>query len=63
LERLLADFDDGRRKNFFCLAVNLLELPDIREVMAQQKQSLIPHQRKKRLWRFSCCGKWLTGER
>jgi hypothetical protein len=35
LERLLADFDDGRRKNFFCLAVNLLELLDIREIMAQ----------------------------
>ncbi|MDR1182141.1 MAG: DUF3795 domain-containing protein [Bacteroidales bacterium] len=35
LERLLADFDDGRSKSFFCLAVNLLELPDIREVMAQ----------------------------
>jgi hypothetical protein len=35
LERLLADFDDGRRKNFFCLAVNLLELADIKDVMAQ----------------------------
>jgi hypothetical protein len=35
LERLLADFDDGRRKNFFCLAVNLLELSDIKGVMAQ----------------------------
>jgi hypothetical protein len=35
LERLLAGFDDGRSKSFFCLAVNLLELPDIREVIAQ----------------------------
>jgi ketosteroid isomerase-like protein len=35
LERLLADFDDDRRKNFFCLAVNLLELPDVKGVMAQ----------------------------
>jgi hypothetical protein len=35
LERLLADFDDGRSKSFFCLAVNLLELSDIREVMMQ----------------------------
>jgi hypothetical protein len=35
LERLLADFDDGRRKNFFCLAVNLLELVDVKGVMVQ----------------------------
>jgi hypothetical protein len=35
LERLLADFNDGRRKNFFCLAVNLLELADIRDVMTR----------------------------
>jgi hypothetical protein len=35
LERLLADFDDGRRKNFFCLAVNLLELADVKDVMAR----------------------------
>ena len=33
LEALLADYDDGRRKSFFCLAVNLLELPDVRAVM------------------------------
>ncbi|MDR1089148.1 MAG: DUF3795 domain-containing protein [Coriobacteriales bacterium] len=37
LERLLADFNDGRRKNFFCLAVNLLELADIRDVMTRIK--------------------------
>ncbi|MDR1034221.1 MAG: DUF3795 domain-containing protein [Bifidobacteriaceae bacterium] len=35
LERLLVDFDDGRRKNFFCIAINLLELADIKDVMAQ----------------------------
>lgn len=35
LETLLKCFDDGRRKGFFCLAVNLLELQDIRLVMEQ----------------------------
>jgi hypothetical protein len=35
LEQLLADFDDGRRKNFFCLAANLLELADVKDVMAR----------------------------
>jgi hypothetical protein len=42
VERLLADFDDGRRKNFFCLAVNLLELTDVRDVMVQLGAELPP---------------------
>lgn len=33
LHRLLADFNDGRKKSFFCLAVNLLPLAEIRAVM------------------------------
>lgn len=33
LQFLLNHYNDGRRKNFFCLAVNLLDLPDIREVL------------------------------
>jgi len=33
LSRLLKKFNDGRRKSFFCLAVNLLELQDIKSVM------------------------------
>ena len=33
LARLLADYNDGRRKNFYCVAVNLLELSDIQEAM------------------------------
>ncbi len=33
LSYLLAHFNDGRRKNFFCVAVNLLELSDLREAM------------------------------
>jgi hypothetical protein len=35
LEQLLADYDDGRRKSLFCLAVNLLETEDIRRVLEQ----------------------------
>jgi len=35
LETLLKDLDDGRRKGFYCLAVNLLALDDIKVVMAQ----------------------------
>jgi len=31
---LLENYNDGRRKNFYCIAVNLLELEDIKEVMA-----------------------------
>jgi hypothetical protein len=33
LETLLTEYDDGRRKSFFCLAVNLLELQEIKIVM------------------------------
>ena len=35
LEALLKHYNDGRRKSFFCLAVNLLELADVERVMAQ----------------------------
>lgn|GEM_PF-1312666 len=35
LEKLLNGFDDGRRKSFYCAAVNLLDLPDIEDVMEQ----------------------------
>ncbi|MCL2637538.1 MAG: DUF3795 domain-containing protein [Oscillospiraceae bacterium] len=33
LEILLENYDNGRRKSFFCLAVNLLDLQDIKAVM------------------------------
>ena len=33
LQFLLAGFNDGRRKTFFCAAVNLLELPELREIV------------------------------
>jgi len=35
LEHLLKNYDDGRRKGFFCLAVNLLEFHDTNAVMEQ----------------------------
>lgn len=33
LAHLLANYNDGRRKNFFCVAVNLLELSELRADM------------------------------
>lgn len=35
LSHLLSHYNDGRRKNFFCVAVNLLELSEIREAIKQ----------------------------
>ena len=35
LSYLLSHYNDGRRKNFFCVAVNLLELSEIQEAMKQ----------------------------
>lgn len=35
LKRLLTDYNDGRKKTLFCLAVNLLELPELRDVARQ----------------------------
>lgn len=34
LNELLVNYNDGRRKTFFCVAVNLLELPELREALA-----------------------------
>jgi len=42
LEKLLTDFDDGRRKSFYCLAVNLLELQDIKEIMRKTAEATKP---------------------
>jgi len=33
LERLINDYNDNRRKGYFCLAVNLLELQDLRSII------------------------------
>ena len=44
LETLLSNYDDGRRKGLFCLAVNLLEIQDVRHVMEQiSNQTQIGH--------------------
>ena len=41
LELLLEGYNDGRRKSFFCLAVNVLDLEDLKTVMehlAEEKE-------------------------
>lgn len=35
LHLLLDQFQDGRRKTFFCVAVNLMEIEDLRDIQAQ----------------------------
>lgn len=35
LRQLLSNYNDGRRKTFFCVAINLLDLQDIKDVMEQ----------------------------
>jgi len=35
LEKLLQNHNDGRRKSFYCIAVNLLDLHDVKAVMEQ----------------------------
>ncbi len=35
LSYLLSNYNDGRRKNFFCVAVNLLELSEIQEAIKE----------------------------
>ena len=42
LRGLLRDYNDGRRKSFFCLAVNLLELEDVRAVAAELERTADP---------------------
>ncbi len=39
LSFLLANYNDGRRKNFFCVTVNLLELSELQEAMKQIQQN------------------------
>ncbi len=39
LSHLLANYNDGRKKNFFCVAVNLLELSELQEAMRQIQQN------------------------
>ena len=37
LDFLLTNYNDGRKKTFFCLTVNLLELADLKKVLEQIK--------------------------
>ncbi|PKM61907.1 MAG: hypothetical protein CVU97_06600, partial [Firmicutes bacterium HGW-Firmicutes-21] len=32
LEHLISHYNDGKRKSFYCIAVNLLELSDLKEI-------------------------------
>ena len=40
LKYLLENYNDGRRKTFFCLAVNLLSLPDSENAVQQIKERI-----------------------
>lgn len=42
LQWLLGNCNDGRQKNFFCIAINLLELQDVKCVMQQIAEALKP---------------------
>jgi hypothetical protein len=42
LQNLLNNYDDGRRKGFYCLAVNLLELQDIESIIEQIGKKIEP---------------------
>lgn len=42
LEHLLAHYNDGRRKNLFCVVINLLELEDILYVIEQITEETQP---------------------
>lgn len=39
LNYLLDNYNDGRKKTFFCVAINLLDLQDIRKITGQISQS------------------------
>ncbi|HBN84498.1 MAG TPA: hypothetical protein DDZ89_11700 [Clostridiales bacterium] len=39
LEKILSEYNDGRRKTFYCVAINLLTLGDIEEVMKQIEEN------------------------
>jgi len=39
---ILKSFDDGRHKSFYCLAVNLLELKDIKATMGRMENEIPP---------------------
>ena len=42
LEKLLKNYNDGRRKSFFCLAVNLLDLTDVQSIIRRVGDEVDP---------------------
>lgn len=48
LEYLISNYNDGRKKNFFCLAVNLLDLADLNDIKEriQNCEETIPRKEK-----------------
>ena len=40
LEDLIENYNDGRSKNFYCIAVNLLELDPLRDVMKKIREEI-----------------------
>lgn len=40
LEFLIGNHNDGRSKNFYCVAVNLLELDDLRDIMKRIREQI-----------------------
>ncbi|MCK5130163.1 MAG: DUF3795 domain-containing protein [Clostridiales bacterium] len=42
LKELLHNYNDGRKKSFYCIAINLLELTAVKEVMAQIAEEIKP---------------------
>jgi len=47
LVKLLENYNDGRRKSFFCIAVNLLDLQDVNEIMKELEGSAEPEETQK----------------
>ena len=47
LDRLLSEYNDGRKKTLFCLAVNLLSLEDLRTMFADDDLQLSVQERAK----------------
>jgi len=41
LEFLIKNYDDGKRKNFYCLAVNLINLSDFKRIMESIDKEII----------------------
>ena len=42
LQKLLANYNDGRKKSFFCVAVNLLKLDDLKGTIRQIENEVNP---------------------